>query len=96
MFLSLGCSTSGGMYKKDDPENGEFSLIKTIATTAAVVGAAAILANAAKGGGGGGGGPQYARDFQPGNNQWVCRNKSNGEYADESHCGGLSYVDGWP
>lgn len=88
-----GCSTTGGMYKKDDPQNGEFSIVNTIVTTAAVVGAILLLANSD---GGGGGGVTYARDYQPGNNQWVCRNKANGEYADAAHCEGLPFVDAWP
>ena len=48
-FQLIGCSTSGGIYKKDDAKDGEFSVGRTALT---ILGVAAAVA-AAKGGGGG-------------------------------------------
>jgi hypothetical protein len=93
--LLVGCSTSGGIYKKDDAANSEFSAGRTILT---VVGVLAAIA-AAKGGGGGGNSyveTGYAWDYQPGNLQWVCRDKSNGQYANLQNCNGLAKLDNWP
>jgi len=39
------CSTSGGVYKKDDPSNGEFSAKKTVLTVIGVIGAALLMKN---------------------------------------------------
>ena len=47
-----GCSTTGGMYKKDDYQNNEFSVVNTLFVGLAVVG---VVAAAMSGGGGGGG-----------------------------------------
>lgn len=92
--LLAGCSTAGGIYKAGDPQNGEFSPGRTILGVLAVVGAVAV----ARGGGGGGGSYDqgYAWDYQPGNGQWVCRNKSNGQYAYAYNCDGVPKVDYWP
>lgn len=89
----VSCSTKGGIYKSGDREHGEFSMGRTVMT---VIGVAAAAA-AAKGGGGGA--PQdsgYAWDYQPGNRQWVCRNKANGQYARQENCAGQPLVDNWP
>jgi hypothetical protein len=92
-FQLIGCSTSGGIYKKDDAKDGEFSVGRTALT---ILGVAAAVA-AAKGGGGGGYQAQgYAWDYQPGNRQWVCRDKSNGQYARKENCAGIAVVDHWP
>ena len=90
----VGCSTSGGIYKKGDASNGEFSAGRTILS---VVGVLAAIA-AARGGGGGHSYAQsgYAWDYQPGNGQWVCRDKSNGQYANAQNCNGIAKVDNWP
>lgn len=89
----FGCSTNGGIYKSGDAKDGEFSAGRTALTVLGVIGAAAI----AKGGGGGGYQDQgYAWDYQPGNGQWVCRNKANGQYAHVSNCASLPKVDNWP
>lgn len=99
-FLS-GCSTAGGWYKKDDPKHGQFSAVNSVF---AVVGVAVIVAGAAaasKNSGGGGGSNSYtsdygyAWDYQPGNNQWVCRDKSNGQYAYKENCANEPFIDHW-
>jgi hypothetical protein len=90
-----GCSTAGGIYKKGDQENGEFSAGRTILT---ILGVAAGVA-AVRGAGGGGGsqaGQGYAWDYQPGNGQWACRDKSNGQYAYDYQCAGVPRFDYWP
>jgi len=97
-FLS-GCSTTGGIYSQSDPNNSEFSAGRTILSVVGVVGV--VLGAQAMSKGGGGGGSSYAAsgyawDYQPGNGQWVCRNKANGQYAYKSNCDGLAYIDNWP
>lgn len=92
--LLVGCSTAGGIYKSGDTEHGEFSVGRTILT---VIGVAAGVAAARNSGGGGGfadGG--YAWDYQPGSAQWVCRDRSNGQYAYQNNCAGLAKFDSWP
>ena len=96
LTLSAGCSTKGGWYSKNDPENNEFSLLNSTlgvgAAALAVIGAAA----AAKGGGGNSFSQSgYAWDYQPGNGQWVCRNIANRQYAHHLNCYGMAYVDNW-
>jgi hypothetical protein len=91
-----GCSTTGGIYSKNDAQNSEFSAGRTALTILGILGAAAV---ARKGGGGGFNGyaeEGYAWDYQPGNQQWVCRNRANGQYAYASNCAGLPMVDNWP
>lgn len=39
------CSTAGGIYKKDDPAHGEFSMEKTILTVLGVIATAAVVKN---------------------------------------------------
>lgn len=94
-FQAVGCSTSGGMYKSGDSEHGELSVGRTAVTVLGILGAAAAVR---KGGGGGGGYQEsgYAWDYQPGNGQWVCRDKSNGQYANKTNCSGVAMVDNWP
>ncbi|MDG1454005.1 MAG: hypothetical protein P8Q17_06190 [Methylophilaceae bacterium] len=95
--MIFGCSTTGGIYKKGDSENGEFSIGKTVLGVVGVVGAVLAIGAAANGAGGNSYAAQtYARDYQPGNGQWVCRNAANGQYAYEYQCNGQPYVDGWP
>jgi hypothetical protein len=93
--LLAGCSTAGGMYSSSDPQNSEFSAGRTALTILGILGAAAVARN-----GGGGGGDYsasgYAWDYQPGNGQWVCRNKANGQYAYAYNCAGVPKVDYWP
>ena len=86
-----GCSTSGGIYQKDDPTHGEFSPGRTALS---ILGVAAAVA-AAKGGGGGYQAQGYAWDYLPGNGQWACRNRANGEFANLEYCDGLPMVDNW-
>ena len=95
LILSMlsACSTAGGFYKKDDATHGEFSPIKTIG---AVIGVAAVVAAAAGGGGSSYADSGYAWDYQPGNGQWVCRDKANGQYAYKEKCKDTPYVDNWP
>lgn len=91
--LLLGCSTAGGIYKKDDPEHGELSIGRTLLT---VIGVAAGIAAARKGGGASSGDSGYAWDYQPGNAQWVCRDRSNGQYAYLQNCATVPKYDYWP
>jgi hypothetical protein len=91
-----GCSTTGGIYSKDDAQNSEFSAGRTALTILGIIGAAAV---ARRGGGGGAsayGEEGYAWDYQPGNRQWVCRDKANGQYTYASNCAGVPMVDYWP
>jgi hypothetical protein len=88
-----GCSTSGGFYSKNDPSNSDFSVGNTLLSVIAVAGAVAV---AKEGGGNGFAESGFAWDYQPGNGQWVCRDKSNGQYAYADNCYGLPYVDNWP
>jgi hypothetical protein len=90
----VGCSTSGGIYKKGDSSNGDFSAGRTILSVIGVL--AAVAAARGGGGGGGGGNSGYAWDYQPGNGQWVCRDRSNGQYAYIQNCNGIAQVDSWP
>ena len=94
IFIQLvGCSTSGSIYKKDDPTNGEFSVGRTALTILGVAAAVAVV----KGGGGGGYQTQgYAWDYLPGSGQWACRDKANGQFANLENCDGLLKVDNWP
>ena len=91
--MLAACSTAGGIYKADDSEHGEFSPGRTILS---VVGVLAAVAAARHGGGGAAAETGYAWDYQPGNRQWVCRDKSNGQYAARENCAGLPFVDNWP
>lgn len=43
--LISACSTSGGLYKKDDPTHGEFSMEKTVLTVLGAIAAAAVAKN---------------------------------------------------
>ncbi len=86
-----GCSTAGGIYKKDDPENGEFSVVRSTLGLAAVVGVIVAIGKS-----GGGFQSQFAWDYQPGNNQWVCRNRYNGQYVELYNCNGQPFADNWP
>lgn len=95
-FQLIGCSTSGGIYKKDDTVHGDFSLGRTTLTILGAAAAAAAVAAAARGGGGGGYQEQgYAWDYLPGSGQWACRNKANGQFAKLENCDGLPRVDHW-
>lgn len=93
--LMMGCSTRGGIYSGGG-EHGEFSPGRTFLT---ILGIAAVAAAARHGGGGAGGfGTQYgyAWDYQPGDGTWVCRDRSDGQYAFDRHCEGVPLVDAWP
>lgn len=90
----LGCSTAGGVYRQGDQNDGEFSVGRTFLT---ILGVAAVVGAARNGGGGGGYSAEgYAWDWQPGNRQWVCRDRSNGQYAYEYQCAGVPKIDAWP
>jgi hypothetical protein len=91
--LAAGCSTTGGMYSKEDAQNNEFSAGRTALTILGIIGAAAM---ARRGGGSGYSEEGYAWDYQPGNAQWVCRSKANGQYAYAYNCAGVPKVDYWP
>ena len=94
IFIQIaGCSTAGGIYNSGDSENGEFSLGRTALI---LLGAGAAVAAAATEGGGGYQQQGYAWDYLPGNGQWACRDKSNGEFAILENCNGLVVVDNWP
>jgi hypothetical protein len=93
--MFAGCSTTGGIYSKNDAQNSEFSAGRTALTILGILGAAAV---ARRGGGGSTGYAEqgYAWDYQPGNGQWVCRNKANGQYAYAYNCADVPKVDCWP
>lgn len=101
IFLILttlaSCSTNGGWYSKSDANNSEFSLVNTTLGVGAAALAVIGISAASKGGGGNSYAQSgYAWDYQPGNGQWVCRNRANGQYAYASNCNGMPYVDNWP
>ena len=93
----IGCSTGGGVYKKDDATHGEFSLGRTALT---ILGVAAAVSAARRGGGGSEFQDHqdqgYAWDYLPGSGQWACRNKLNGQFANLENCENLAKVDNWP
>jgi hypothetical protein len=99
--VSLGCSTSGGIYSENDSEHGEFSFLRTILTGAALLGVAAAISK----GGGGGGGYQpedYEWDWDQFYNQyrtlvWACRGIQTGQFAEPYRCSGRYQTDSrWP
>lgn len=85
------CSTTGGMYDKNDPTNSEFSPLRSLFVGAAVLG---LAYGASRGGGGGYENPKW--DYQRANYQWVCRNASNGQYLALEKCANQPKVDNWP
>ena len=95
--ILTGCSSTGGIYSENDPNNSEFSAGRTILSVVGAVGVVLGAKALSKNGGGSSyAGNSYAWDYQPGNGQWVCRNTSNGQYAYKSNCEGLAYIDNWP
>lgn len=44
-FFISSCSTSGGIYKKDDPQHGEFSVGRTLLSVIGAIGTAALIKN---------------------------------------------------
>ena len=104
--LVVGCSTTGGIYSKDDPNNSEFSAGNTILSVLAAVAVAAV----ARGGGGGGGGNSYSNaaavdsewawdQFYNEHYQlvWACRGIQTGQFADQWRCQYKSMNDlTWP
>lgn len=93
--FAVGCSTSGGMYNKDDYQNNQFSLGHTILGVLAVVGVVAAAAAGASSGGG-----YYYEDprwdYIQSNGQWVCRNAVNGQFMYNEKCANELMVDNWP
>jgi hypothetical protein len=97
VMLISSCSTKGGFYDSSDPEHDEFSIVNSVLSIGA---AAAVVIGVANGVGGNSysnsyGYNSYAWDYQPGNNTWVCRNRSNGQYSLYSNCAGMARVDSW-
>jgi len=90
--ILCGCSTNGGMYKKDDYQNNEFSVVNTLFAGLAVVGVVA----AAMSGGGGGYYEDPKWDYIQSNGQWVCRNAVNGQFMSKDRCAYQPYIDNWP
>jgi len=67
-------------------------------TVGLIVGIAAAAYLASQSGGGGGGycdNEPSLRDYQPVNNQWVCRSIETGQYSNACNCAGQDYVDNW-
>jgi hypothetical protein len=104
-FAIVGCSTTGGLYSKDDPANNEFSVGNTIL---GILGAVATVGLAASGGGSGGG---YGNSYTPvdydwawdqfynqyGQLTWACRGKQTGQFAYNSSCAYKTVNDlTWP
>ena len=89
IFLSA-CSSS----REFTTDTDEMDIGNTVGF---IIGAAAIIYAASEGGGGG----SYCnyepslRDYQPGNNQWVCRSINTGQYTEACNCDGQDYVDNW-
>jgi hypothetical protein len=93
-FMVSSCSTSGGVYDPADKKS-EFSLKRTIVLAVGI--AAAVAASKSNSGGSYYSPPDYAWDYQPANAQWVCRDKSNGQYAKKENCDGKNQTDAtWP
>ena len=90
--ILAACSTTGGMYDKNDPNNNEFSPLRTLFVGVAVAGA--VYGGSRSGGGGTYENPKW--DYQQANNQWVCRNASNGQYLALEKCANQSKIDNWP
>ena len=98
IVMVSSCSTNRGFYNSSDPEHDEFSIVNSVLSIGA---AAAVVIGAANGVGGNNysnsyGYNSYAWDYQPGNDSWVCRNRSNGQYSLYSNCAGLVRIDSWP
>jgi len=91
--LSASCSTTGGIYKASDPENSEFSPVRTLFVGVAILGVAAA---AAQGGGGGGTYENPKWDYLQANHQWACRNATNGQFMTLDKCSNQPKVDNWP
>jgi len=98
IVMVSSCSTNRGFYNSSDPEHDEFSIVNSVLSIGA---AAAVVIGVANGVGGNNysnsyGYNSYAWDYQPGNDSWVCRNRSNGQYSLYSNCAGLVRIDSWP
>jgi hypothetical protein len=98
IFSSLltACSSSGGIYKEGDAQNGEFSVLNTALVSLAVVGVVAAAVDGSKHHKGGGGGgnvyidtsiPIYPQWFYYNqNNTWYCINTYNNTYIPYQYC----------
>ena len=98
IVMVSSCSTNRGFYNSSDPEHDEFSIVNSVLSIGV---AAAVVIGVANGVGGNNysnsyGYNSYAWDYQPGNDSWVCRNRSNGQYSLYSNCAGLVRIDSWP
>ncbi len=89
--ILASCSTTGGIYDKNDPSNSEFSPVRTLFVGVAVVG---MVYGASQGRGGSYENPKW--DYQQTNYQWVCRNAVNGQYLALEKCANQAKVDNWP
>lgn len=88
---AASCSTCGGLYKSGDSQHGELSVGRTAVTVLGVLGAVVAIRK-------GGGAAQeygYACEYQR-NRQWVCWDKSNGQYARKENFAVIAVVDDWP
>jgi hypothetical protein len=90
-FVLSSCSTSGGVYDRNDPNNSEFSPIRTLFVGAAVVG---VVYGASRSGGGSYENPKW--DYLQANRQWACRNANNGQFLTTDKCANKPMVDNWP
>ena len=97
LCLLQGCSTSGNFYKENDPQDGEFSVIRTILLPVAIAGVVVVVWASAQSPNHGTGFAEDPRwDYLPGSNTWACRNTSNGEFLPYQRCQGRPLIDYWP
>ena len=97
LSLLQGCSTTGNFYKENDPQDGEFSTIRTILLPVAIAGVVILVLAIAQSPNSGSGWSEDPRwDYQPVSNTWACRNATNGEFLPYRRCQGVRLVDSWP
>lgn len=85
----VGCTATGELATNSE----ELDAGRTIGLAIGVAAAAYAIDSS-----GGGSSCPYApalRDYQPGDNTWVCRRTDNGQYTYDCNCDGQSYVDNW-
>ncbi len=100
------CSTTGGVYDRDDAKNDQFSVGNTLLGILAIAGAVAIAST-----GGAGGGAGYSNSFGPVDYDWAwdefygehyrlvwaCRGKQTGQFAELEKCTYKPRIDTtWP
>tara|TARA_B100001093_G_scaffold198605_1_gene190893 strand:+ start:201 stop:542 length:342 start_codon:yes stop_codon:yes gene_type:complete len=90
ILVVAGCTSSGEIYDETKHEKEDFSLLNTIGA----IGAAAVVINEVYNSSGNSSGyssfassdSDWDWDYQPANNQWVCRGIQTGQYAELENC----------